>query len=304
MKMIKTRCALCNSEDDYTVLYRENFRESDFNTDIFSARRAPDRVHYRIVKCTNDNLIRSNPILEASHLSTLYKGSRFRYEEEVGNLIATYLDALAPVLRGLPKEAKILEVGCGNGFLLKALYEQGFENVYGLEPSADAVQKADEKIRQNIIADILRPGIFARGTFDLICFFQTFDHIQDPNSFLKLCHALLLPGRFIVSYNHDIESIQSRLLKEKSPIIDIAHTYFYSKETMKRVFEKSRFEVISVSAPSNVVSLRHLMRLLPFASGLKTAALETHNNIMHRVMKLTVRMKLGNIRLVARKPST
>ena len=116
MNLTNTRCVICGSLNDYKVIYKANLNLSELNIDVFSARRMPDRVHLQIVKCNKDNLVRSNPALEESLLYAFYKKSRFTYEEETGNLTTTYLNALKPILEDLPKDAKILEIGCGMVF--------------------------------------------------------------------------------------------------------------------------------------------------------------------------------------------
>src|SRR3989338_2807763 len=127
MKLIKTNCPICNKKNDYVILYKQNFKGSDLNPQVFSARRLPDRVHFQIVKCKNDNLIRSNPVIKELNLPSLYKKSKFTYDEEIENLTATYMKSLRPVLNRLGKKAKILEIGCGNGFVLEKLYQSGYK---------------------------------------------------------------------------------------------------------------------------------------------------------------------------------
>lgn len=299
MKFIVTRCPICGSGNNYTLVYRENFREEDLNKDVFSARRLPDRIHYRIVRCNRDGLLRSNPILDNLSIIDFYKKSRFTYESEIGNLIASYLSVLDHVLVNLNKSARILEVGCGNGFMLKALCDRGYKNVFGIEPSIDAVQRSDAAVKDRITPDVLKPGIFPESTFDLIFCFQTFDHIQDPNSFLRLCHQLLAQKGSILIFNHDIDSLPVRILREYSPVIDIEHTYFYSGETLKKILEIDKFRIIKFFSASNLVSLRHLVWLMPFSISLKKIILNLKNGLFQKVLNSRIRIKLGNLCIIA-----
>lgn len=301
MKLIATKCPLCGSFEDYDVVYKNNFTESDLSVGTFSARKLPDRIHYQIVRCNRDGLIRSSPILNGPATDDLYKKSRFTYEEEAGNLADSYYSALKPVLRGLSKDARILEVGCGNGFLLKKLYDNGYENVSGIEPSVAAADKADGAVRQKIVVDILKPGIFKSRAFHAICFFQTFEHIQDPGNFLKICYDLLLPGGSILVFSHNIESLQAKILRENSPIIDIGHAYLYSKTTLRKIFEKNFFKPVSICSPANAVSLRHLIWLSPIPGILKMKLLSIKTGVLSSILKRRIRIRLGNICLIARK---
>ncbi len=299
MEFLKTRCPLCLSLEDYSVLYRNNFEEADLCADVYSARKIPDRIHYQIVRCNHDGMIRSNPVPEESFVNELYKQSKFTYEQETENLVTTYLTALEPVLRQLPKDARILEVGCGNGFLLKALYEKGYVNVSGVEPSTDAVAKSDALIRDKIMVGVLSPATFKSGVFDLICFFQVLEHMRDPNDLLRICHDLLVPEGFIVAFNHDVESPQAKILKEKSPIIDIGHYSLFSKVTMEKIFRKNNFQPVKMHSHLNVVSLRHIILLLPFLNRTKAKFLAAKEGLLGRFLNIGVRVKLGNLCLIA-----
>jgi len=299
--MAATPCALCGSFDDYTVLYEKNFDEADLTARVFSARRMPDRVHYRIVRCRKDNLVRSNPVVDEATLAALYADSAFTYADETANLTATYLRVLGPALASLPLEANILEIGCGSGFLLERLFGRGYKNVYGVEPSRDAAGKACEAVRGAIVTGVVRPGMFAEKRFQLICFFQTFDHVRDPNGFLDICAAMLAPGGAIVVFNHDVESASARILKEKSPIIDIAHTYLYSKDTMRQMFMKHDLRPVRVFSPANTVSLKHLLWLLPVPGRLKTGILQSRSGFVRSFLRWRVRLRLGNVCLIAKK---
>lgn len=297
--LIRTACPLCGSSDESRILYRANFSNEQLTAETFSARRLPDRVHYQIVVCRNDGLVRSDPVLPEAEVRRLYKKSSFTYEDEVRNLGETYLAVLDRTLPHLPKSAAILEIGCGNGFLLAELMKRSYANVYGVEPSEAAVQKADPKIRGRIKNSVFIQGLFDESFFDLIFFFQTFDHIQDPSSFLKLCGQLLKPGGTVIAFNHDIESWPVRLFGSRSPVIDIAHPFLYSKDTMRRIFEKNRFTVVDIYSPANMISMRHLLELIPAPNALKTRLLRFPP--ARSLLSTAIRVKLGNLCLTARK---
>src|SRR5438093_1306535 len=85
-----TRCAICGTEGNATELYPANFDPQALNPAVFSARRLPDRIHYRMVKCNVCGLVRSDPMADASLLEQLYHQSTFTYGDEVADLQRTY----------------------------------------------------------------------------------------------------------------------------------------------------------------------------------------------------------------------
>ena len=86
----RTRCAICNTQENTLQLYTANFDLQYFNPAVFSARRLPDRIHYRIVKCKKCGLVRSDPVVDICKLSQLYVHSNFDYTKELVNLGFTY----------------------------------------------------------------------------------------------------------------------------------------------------------------------------------------------------------------------
>jgi 2-polyprenyl-3-methyl-5-hydroxy-6-metoxy-1,4-benzoquinol methylase len=301
MNLTETRCPICDSIGNYTVIYKSNFNHSDFNTDVFSARRLPDVIHYQIVKCRNDNLVRSCPVYDSSVIENLYKSSKLNYTEQIENLTNSYLEALDKVLSKLDMDAKILEVGCGNGFILKALSERGYSNLYGIEPSSDAAAKADDSIRNKITVDFLKDGIYENGYFDCIVFFQTLDHIYEPVQFLNTCYNLLVPGGFILALNHDVESLSAKILGERSPIIDIEHTHLYSKETIRKLFSKCGFRPIETFSSKNIISLKYLLWLMPLPKKLKLKLLNSKGKFDNFLSKHKLKLKLGNLCIIGQK---
>jgi SAM-dependent methyltransferase len=300
VKLFSTRCAICNTEGNATVLYPANFNEDTFNPAIFSARRLPDRLHYRMVRCNDCGLVRADPVADSSILEQLYTKSSFDYADEVTSLQLTYghyLSKLADL--GARKDA-LLEIGCGNGFFLEQALAQGYAEVRGIEPSQAAVDKADPSVRPFIVCDIMRPGIFEANRFDVICLFQVFDHISDPGALLAECYRILRPGGFLLCLNHNIEAISARLLKERSPIIDIEHTYLFSPDTISRIMLAHGFQIRDVGSARNSYTLHYLTRLVPMPIVIKHAALAWLRNSF--VGRIRLRVPLGNLFIISCKP--
>jgi SAM-dependent methyltransferase len=295
-----TRCAICGTEGNSVELYPANFVTEALNPASFSARRLPDRIHYRIVRCRICGLMRSDPVADPRILAQLYGRSTFNYGDEVDNLKLTYGYYLSKLNQYGVQKGTLLEIGCGNGFFLEEVLKQGYVTVWGVEPSADAVAQANSKVHSQIICDMMRPGLFGREQFDVICMFQLLDHIADPVSLLAECHRVLKPGGLVLCLNHNIEAISSRILKDRSPIVDIEHTYFYSPDSLLRLLNWARFKVLHISPVLNIYSPHYVVRLLPLPSMVKDILLRILKIPLFRQIRLPT--LLGNLYLVARKP--
>src|SRR4051812_11335017 len=114
IELHSTRCAICNTEGNTTELYPANFDLQAFNPSVFSARRLPDRIHYRMVKCNACGLVRSDPVAHSAILAELYTLSTFDYDDEIASLKSTYGRYLAKLVDFGVQKGSLLEIGCGN----------------------------------------------------------------------------------------------------------------------------------------------------------------------------------------------
>ncbi|OOG70747.1 bifunctional 2-polyprenyl-6-hydroxyphenol methylase/3-demethylubiquinol 3-O-methyltransferase UbiG [Algoriphagus sp. A40] len=85
--------------------------------------------------------------------------------------------------------AKIADVGCGNGQLLYELYAGGYRDLHGFDPFID------EEIQISPGLKLWKKRVEeSELTFDLIMMHHAFEHMEDPNAVLKSCFGKLNPG--------------------------------------------------------------------------------------------------------------
>jgi SAM-dependent methyltransferase len=295
-----TRCAICGTINEADELYPATLEVGSLASTHFSARRPPDGVHHRIARCRRCGLVRSDPVLDGAAMAELYRLSTFDYGAELSGLKVTYGKALDRLAELVPSRAGLLDIGCGNGFVLSLALERGWKDVRGVEPSEDAISQSNADTAPLIVQDMMRPDLFEPESLDAITLFQVLDHISEPNRLLQECHRLLRPGGAILALNHSVTSWSSRLLGERSPIIDVEHTYLYSPRTMRILFEQAGFQCLTVKPVTNTYSAAYLCHLLPLPARLKRAAVAGLRRSLLGGIQLT--LPLGNLRLIARRP--
>src|ERR1017187_1719589 len=136
-----TRCAICETESNATEIYPASHDPSSFSPATFSARRIPDRVHYRMVRCNNCGLVRSDPVADPALIAELYARSTFDYANEAKPLQRTYGRYLKKLGKDVTNHS-LLEIGCGNGFFLEQALRQGYGDDWGVEPRRGATESA------------------------------------------------------------------------------------------------------------------------------------------------------------------
>jgi SAM-dependent methyltransferase len=293
------QCAICPGPSDYRVLYREKYNLKDLNEVTYSARRSPDTNHYRIVRCNKCGLVYSTPILEPSEVENLYRASSFTYGSIIRDLQDTYGFHLAKIDKLVPDKGRLLEIGCGNGFFLEKAKELGYREVYGVEPSNEAVKEASPSIAPNILNEVFGSGYYPGSYFDVVCFFQTLDHIVNPNDFLADCRNYLKEQGVVLCITHNIDAPSAKILGEKCPMIDIEHIYLFNKKTLRQIFSRNGFEVIEVFDVANIFPIWYYLRMFPLPGSLKDGLIRLSRII--GIGKTRIRMKVGNIGIIARR---
>ncbi len=296
---IATKCPICESLGNAVPVYKSNVDESSFSTEIFSARRLPDRRHYQWVRCNKCTLLRSDPVLDVD-LEKLYVESTFDYSTEVDGLKKTYFNLVKKALAEKKFKKSIFEVGGGNGFFLEAAKDGGFASVAGVEPSTEAIAAARSDIKPHMMASMMKAGVLADNSFEVGTMFHTLDHLTDPVSTLKDCMNALQPGGVFIVAVHNERSWSARLMGERSPIIDVEHTHLYTRKSGEALFKKVGFIDVRSSAYNNHYSLAYILHLIPISRSFRKRVLESPIGTL--LGKIKVVVPLGNMWVAGTKP--
>ncbi|MBK7128947.1 MAG: methyltransferase domain-containing protein [Crocinitomicaceae bacterium] len=98
----------------------------------------------------------------------------------------TKLEMNDEFIGNLPKDAKILEVGCNIGMQLRGLQSQGFTNLYGIELQWYGVERSKELLKGiNIIQGSGFDIPFRDNYFDVVVTNGVLIHIS-PNDYTKI----------------------------------------------------------------------------------------------------------------------
>lgn len=296
------KCVICGNNENTKLLYQEQIIESKIDEKLYSARRMPDRMHFRFVECLNCGLIFSNPIFNASKINLLYKKSSFTYRKETVYLGKTYINLLKRFLKKkVLTKLKLLEIGCGNGFFLKEALQIGFKDVYGIEPGKQTVDLAPSNIKKKITINIFKENLFKNNSFDVICSFHTLDHVVNPNIFLQLSRKLLKKEGVVFFIVHNTDGLLTKLLGERSPIFDIEHIYLFNSKNINRLLLNNGFRDTKVFNVNNTYPLRYWLHLFPAPVIFKKFLLE--RILPMRIGSIPLTISAGNIGIFAKKPT-
>lgn len=111
-----------------------------------------------------------------------------------------YNEKYLPLFKGYSRKAPLLDLGCGQGFMLKYLQSSGFTNLTGIDISEEQVEKAKSNGFNAIHAnafDFLREN---EENFEIIVAIDIIEHFKKEELFelLKLIHKALTPGGLFI----------------------------------------------------------------------------------------------------------
>jgi SAM-dependent methyltransferase len=144
------------------------------------------------------------------------------------------------------KPGKILDIGCGPGFLLSAL-PNGWTKT-GIEPSQAAVGHAREH------ADVLMGQFMdievSPASFDVVVMHHVIEHMENPVAAIGKVLRTLKPGGVLLLGTPDFDSVCARRFGANYRMLhDQTHISLFSRESMTLLLEDYGFIIDRVELP-------------------------------------------------------
>jgi SAM-dependent methyltransferase len=143
-------------------------------------------------------------------------------------------------------EGKLLDVGCGPGANIARFLEYGWD-AYGVDVSEIAVVHARKRLGNRIFHGDLFSQEFNSGSFDLILFRHSLEHVHDPVGILKEAHRILRDGGLLVLLLPNIGSWEAKLFSKWWVALELPwHLYHFDRPSLRAVLEKSGFQCVRI----------------------------------------------------------
>jgi SAM-dependent methyltransferase len=206
----------------------------------------------------------------------------------------------ANILPHLPadKDAPILCVSCGPGYLVNLLKERGYHNVTGIDSDPDKVAYGQAR---GLDCTAARCFTYLQQqppeTYGTIVLEQELNHLTHRESiaFLKLCHRALRPGGTIYGYG----------LNGANPIVgaenlahNIDHFSTYGEHSLKQVFMLGGFRDIELMPLKLYVFWKNPLNYVGLAV---TGALELWYRVVFKMYGKNCKIFTKKIAAVAKK---
>jgi 2-polyprenyl-3-methyl-5-hydroxy-6-metoxy-1,4-benzoquinol methylase len=147
----------------------------------------------------------------------------------------------------------ILDLGCGNGYLVNHLINLGY-NAYGTDASEKGIviartTNADRFFVQDLSSGEL-PAELQNLKFDTIISTEVIEHLYDPERFIDLCKQILNDkGEIIIStpYHGYLKNLTISLFNKWdthiNPLWLGGHIKLWSRKTLSRLLTNAGFSV-------------------------------------------------------------
>lgn len=248
---------------------------------------------FPLLRCPSCDSVYASTLPTSQTLTECYAEAAYDSEEEARFAAETYFRLLQPWFAHLPERRRAIDIGTGNGAFLSLLLENGFREVLGIEPSQAARAAAPDEIRRHIRQGMFSIDLLQGDQPDLVCAFQTLEHVENPVAILCDIHKILRPRGVVALAVHDWQASINRLLGHHSPIIDIEHLQLFSKRSLQRLLHESLFRTLVMRAFSNTYPMKYWIRVLPIPSWLKKGIMAS--TAAAGLSRLPVTLPVGNI---------
>lgn len=151
------------------------------------------------------------------------------------------------------RAARFLEVGCGEGFVVKSAVQRGW-NVRAVDYQLAPVQKFNADVVEHVVADdpnqYLREQIAAGERFDAVVLQNVLEHVLEPEELLAQLRTIIHPhGCLIVQVPNDFSALQKLAREQRRTTRDYwflppQHLNYFNEDNLPKVAARAGFDIV------------------------------------------------------------
>ncbi len=266
-----------------------NLHECDLcgSTTVRELYTAKDRLRntgeqYQIVECCGCGVLRTLPDMSEAELAGYYPDDYWGGPEPSDKWIA---DSQSDKTKFLSRcglgSGKILDVGCGAGFFLRAIGSEKWDR-YGVELSPSAANAAERSLGSgHVFPGSLSQGTWADSSFDVVTFWSALEHTSEPSANLREARRVIKSGGTLIVELPNVASYQARLFGGDWFALDAPrHRYHFTLNTLDRVLSETGFQIYEKTYYSRAHN-SHALR-----QSLKTRLVSRDSSVLNRALFL------------------
>jgi SAM-dependent methyltransferase len=217
---------------------------------LFHASDYISGERFEVLRCDACGLVRTSPPPDAGRISDYYPAGYYgaasdrRFPAPVELLqraLCGYRARSVERLAGGP--GRVLDVGCGRGFLLDAFRRRGWEP-HGSELDERSAAFAREVLGLDVATGDLDRWPWPDGTFDAVSLWHVLEHLAEPERALDEARRGLRPGGVLLVGVPNFASPEARLTGAGWFHLDVPrHVVHLTPEWLDRALHRAGFDV-------------------------------------------------------------
>ena len=249
---VAASCCICGTRDAEPVGVGPDFEY----------RTSPDS--FLAVRCTRCGVVYLDRRPDLSELNRIYPDHyhAFAFTEDRFGLVYSVrrrLEArrLLHAFRDLPSKARIVDVGCGDGFHLDLLSNFGLKgwSLEGVDIDDRAISAARRRgltVHRGRVEELDLP----EGSFDAALMIQTVEHLADPAAVLRAVYRMLVPGGRLLLVTDNTGSLDFTIAKRRhwGGYHFPRHWYLFNAPSLRRLAEQCGFTVATMGTMMSPVN--------------------------------------------------
>lgn len=165
-------------------------------------------------------------------------------------------------------DARILDVGAGDGTMIKLLQEQGYHDVRGIDLDATNCQRAHERLQVDVQqADFLN---YQESGWDAITMWAVIEHLKSPRLYVEQAFRLLKPGGMLIMMTGDNASASAWVQRCFDMwLYPPEHLFFFGKLSLWQLLKGAGFSHVFVKVGYQSLLKEQLLTLKRIADSLR-----------------------------------
>ncbi|MEI6140240.1 MAG: class I SAM-dependent methyltransferase [Mariniphaga sp.] len=157
----------------------------------------------------------------------------------------------------------IIDIGCSDGDFLQFVKKQTGAETWGIESVPEIAEEARNKIDHILIGKIEELiSSLPDGYFDCISFNDVLEHLIEPTEVLKMMRHKLSENGVVIASIPNVRyffNLRDLLIYRDwhyigNGILDSTHLRFFTRKSMKRMFEDAGYKITSQVGINKIVS--------------------------------------------------
>lgn len=158
----------------------------------------------------------------------------------------------------IPSSTKILDAGCGGGYVAHELYSKVYKNIWRFDASESGIeisQNSFPEIKDRFVIhnayEKKLPKHFPESNYDLVISVEVIEHLYSPKRYLENINRWLKPGGYVLittPYHGYFKNLAIALINgfdfHHNPLFEGGHIKFFSKNTIYNILKDNSLKPV------------------------------------------------------------